>query len=45
MATLQIPNHMHCAICNQAIPYADPKTASGNTVVRTSQAASRDWVM
>ena len=28
MASLQIPNHMHCAICNQAIPYVDPKQAT-----------------
>lgn len=28
MATLQIPNHMHCAICNQAVPYVQPSKAS-----------------
>lgn len=23
-----IPNHMHCSICNRAVPYVDPKRAS-----------------
>lgn len=28
MPALQIPNHMHCAVCNQAIPYVDPKRST-----------------
>lgn len=27
MATLQIPNHAHCQICSQAVPFGD-KTCS-----------------
>lgn len=23
MATLQIPNHSHCVICSQAVPFGD----------------------
>lgn len=28
MALLQIPNHQHCAICNRAIAYVEPRKAT-----------------